>query len=344
MSSCFVIAEAGVNHNGSLDLALKLVDAAAHAGADAVKFQSFKADSLVMPGTAKAAYQKAQTGDGDQFSMIRALELPEAHHVALIERCKTRGIEFMSTPFDRESARFLIELGMKRVKIPSGELTNRPLLEFLATSGRPLILSTGMGTLAEVERAVGWLSQARAATGQSAAPADFLTVLHCTSNYPAEPVDVNLSAMVTLRDELKLPIGYSDHTLGIEISLAAVGMGASMIEKHFTLDRSLPGPDHQASLDVAQLQCLVTGIRNIGKAWGDGVKQPRPSELPVRELVRRSAFAARDLPSGHKLLAEDLRFVRPGIGIGPEHAYELNGRALQRAIKAGDMLAWSDLH
>jgi len=342
--SCFVIAEAGVNHNGSLDLAMRLVDAAAQAGADAVKFQTFKADSLVMPGTAKAAYQQAQTGDGDQFSMIRALELPEEHHVALIERCKTRGIEFMSTPFDRESARFLIELGMRRVKIPSGELTNRPFLEFLAASGKPLILSTGMGTLAEVQRAMCWLSQARAATGHSAAPAEFLTVLHCTSNYPAEPVDVNLSAMATLRDALNLPIGYSDHTLGIEISLAAVGMGATVIEKHFTLDRSLPGPDHQASLDVEQLRVLVTGIRNIGKAWGDGIKQPRASELPVRELVRRSAFAARDLSAGHALAESDLKFVRPGTGIGPEHATELNGRVLQRALKAGDMLAWSDLH
>lgn len=337
--SCFIIAEAGVNHNGRLDLALQLIDAAAAAGADAVKFQSFQTDNIVVRGTAKAEYQKTHTGAGDQYDMIRALELDEADHEALARHCSERGIEFMSTPFDAWATDLLLRLGMQRIKVASGELTHRPFVEMLARRGLPLILSTGMASLAEVMATVQWLRDARPAEPL----VQWLTVLHCTSNYPAAPADVNLRAMLTLQSALGTPVGYSDHTLGIEISLAAVAMGATVIEKHFTLDRSLPGPDHQASLDPAQLQALVSGIRAVEAAMGDGVKEPAASELPVRALVRRSAIASRHLEAGAVLAEADLQFLRPGTGIGPEHARTLPGRHLARAVTAGSMLSWEDL-
>lgn len=336
---CFIIAEAGVNHNGQLDLALQLVDAAAAAGADAVKFQTFQTDNVVVRGTEKAEYQKVHTGAGDQYDMIRALELSAADHEALAERCRQRGIEFMSTPFDEWATGLLLRLGMKRIKIASGELTNQPFLEMLARQDRPLILSTGMATLAEVERSVGWLQACR----PGVPAAQWLTVLHCTSNYPAVPADVNLRAMQTMASALGTPVGYSDHTLGIEVSLAAVALGATMIEKHFTLDRNLPGPDHQASLDPLQLQSLVAGIRAVEASLGDGVKAPASNELPVRALVRRSAFLRQALPAGHALVPADLAFLRPGTGIGPEHARILYGHRTARELPAGHLLAWEDL-
>ena len=336
---CFIIAEAGVNHNGRLDLALQLIDAAAVAGADAVKFQTFQADNVVVRGTAKAQYQRTHTGAGDQYDMIRALELGEAEHEAMAQHCCERGIEFMSTPFDTWATDLLLALGMQRIKVASGELTNRPFIEMLAQRGKPLILSTGMATLAEVERSMRWLREARPGVTDG----DWLTVLHCTSNYPAAPADVNLRAMQTLGRVLGTPVGYSDHTLGIEVSLAAVALGATVIEKHFTLDRILAGPDHQASLDPVQLKALVAGVRAVESALGDGAKAPSASELPVRDLVRRSAFLSRALPAGAALCAEDLAFLRPGTGIGPEHVRELIGRHAARALEPGRMLAWEDL-
>jgi len=341
--SCFIIAEAGVNHNGSLATALQLVDAAAAAGADAVKFQTFRADDIVVPGTEKASYQKANTGSGDQHAMIRALELSEADHETIVACCAERGIEFMSTPFDTWAAELLLRLGMRRIKIASGELTNRPFLEVLARTGRPLILSTGMATLDETARAVEWLRASRGEAGWSADPGEWLTVLHCTSNYPAAPADVNLRAMTTMQAALGVPVGYSDHTLGIEVSLAAVAMGACVLEKHFTLDRSMPGPDHPASLDPTRLADLVAGVRAVEQALGNGVKEPRESELPVRALVRRSAFVGRDLAAGAALAADDLRFLRPGHGIGPENSRELLGRRTARALRSGELLRWEDL-
>ncbi len=341
--SCFIIAEAGVNHNGSLETALQLVDTAAYAGADAVKFQTFRADDIVVPGTEKASYQKANTDSGDQHAMIRALELSEADHEAIAARCAERGIEFMSTPFDTWAVELLLRLGMRRIKIASGELTNRPFLEVLARTGRPLILSTGMATLDETARAVEWLRASRGEADASGSPGEWLTVLHCTSNYPAEPADVNLRAMSSMQAALAVPVGYSDHTLGIEVSLAAVAMGACVLEKHFTLDRTMPGPDHQASLDPTQLAALVRGVRAIEQALGDGVKAPRASELPVRALVRRSAFVGRDLAAGAVLAAADLRFLRPGHGIGAEHSRELLGRRTARALPTGTLLRWEDL-
>lgn len=341
--TCFVIAEAGVNHNGSEALALRLVDAAADAGADAVKFQTFRAEKLVRAGAPKAEYQQRQTGGGDQLSMLQALELSESAHRAVFARCAERGIEFLSTPFDAGSAAFLVELGMRRIKVPSGELTNRPFLEYLAGFDLPLIVSTGMATLDEVREAVGWIDAARAARGLTAALAGMVTVLHCTSNYPAAAEDVNLRAMCTLAAALDLPVGYSDHTLGIAVSTAAVALGASVIEKHYTLDRTLPGPDHPASLEPGELAELVRAVRTVGQALGDGVKAPRPAELAVRDVARRSVTLVRDLPAGHRLADGDLELLRPGTGIPPAALSGLPGRALRRALAAGTTLSWDDL-
>ncbi len=339
MSRVFIIAEAGVNHNGNLEMALQLVDQAAAVGADAIKFQTFKADNVVVRGTEKAEYQKQFTSASDQHEMIRALELDEEAHSIIAKRCQEKQIEFMSTPFDDWGVDLLLRLGMKRIKIASGELTNRPFIEMVARTGAPLILSTGMATLAEVKRSVDWIQAQR----RHEEDKSWLTILHCTSNYPTDPEDVNLRAMRTLVHEIQFPVGYSDHTLGIEISLAAVAMGATVIEKHFTLDRSLPGPDHQASLSPDDLEAMVRGIRNIERAFGSGEKKPTDSEYPVRSLVRRSAFARFNLKAGEALSSENTVFLRPGTGIGPEHWNELQGRRIQRSLRQGDLLRWDDL-
>lgn len=343
VTGCFLIAEAGVNHNGDVDTALRLVDAAARAGADAVKFQTFRAEKLVVAGAPKAEYQARQTGGGDQLSMLKALELSDDAHRALARRCAERKIEFLSTPFDEDAAEMLVGLGMRRIKVPSGELTNKPFLEFLAKFDRPMILSTGMATLAEAREAVVWIGRARKRRKLKAPLARMLTLLHCTSNYPAAPGDVNLHAMTALGKALKLPVGYSDHTEGVCISVAAAALGASLIEKHFTLDRSMPGPDHQASLTPEDLERLVAEVRAVGVALGDGVKAPRPSELPVRDLVRRSLTAARDLVAGEKLLAPDVALLRPGTGLPPKALASVLGRRLKHSLKMGALLKRSDL-
>ena len=336
---CFIIAEAGVNHNGSLDLALSLVDAAADAGADAVKFQTFKADSLVKRGTARAEYQLDGKCKNDQHEMIAALELNESQHEAICKRCAIRGIEFMSTPFDLWALDLLVGLGVRRLKIPSGELTNRPFIESIAQRGLPMILSSGMATLDEVKRTLSWLVPSR----QKSRLQDWLTVLHCTSNYPTAPSDVNLLAMRTLESALGIPVGYSDHTLGIDVPIAAVALGATIIEKHFTLDQNLPGPDHKMSLNPAQLSAMIAGVRNVELALGNGIKEPTPTELPIRRLVRRSAFTRNKLPAGHTIELNDIEFLRPGDGIGPEFANELLGRKIVCSLAAGHRLDWKDL-
>lgn len=343
MPRTFVIAEAGVNHNGSQELALQLVDTAARCGADAVKFQTFTADKLVRRGAAKAAYQEAATGGGDQHSMLKQLEMSAELHHLLIRRCAERGIEFMSTPFDEEAADFLLSVGMRRIKVPSGEITNIPFLRFLAAKNVPLIVSSGMATLAEVERAVKVIGEERARQGWTQPLAEMLTLLHCTSNYPASPADVNLRAMQTMAQATSLPVGYSDHTLGLAVSTAAVALGATVIEKHFTLDKSLPGPDHPASLDPSELEMLLTQIRATEQALGSSIKAPVASELPVRDLVRRSVCVAHDLPAGHRLQLTDLRLLRPGTGIPPDQMDALVGRVLREALPAGNSLAWADL-
>jgi N,N'-diacetyllegionaminate synthase len=342
VSRCFVIAEAGVNHNGSADLALELVDAAARAGADAVKFQTFKSERLVARGTPTAEYQAANCGAGDQLEMLRALELPEHAYPTLVRRCQERGIEFMSTPFDVESAQMLAKLGVARVKVGSGDLTSIPFLEALAALNLPLILSTGMSTLDEGREAI---AAVRAAWGDSdiARNPDALTLLHCTSNYPAQPADVNLAAMTTMMRALDVPVGYSDHTEGIAVSIAAAALGAAMIEKHLTLDKSLPGPDHRASLAPDDFAALVEGIRTVGTAMGSAEKAPTVSELPVRDLVRRSVALAKPVAKGQRIAREHLTLLRPGTGIPPRELVRLVGRSAARALEAGTLLSWSDV-
>lgn len=343
MNKCFIIAEAGVNHNGSEELALELVEAAAKSGADAVKFQTFKADALVTKGASTAGYQRKQTGEADQYSMLKKLELSEGLHHKLVAHCHKFDIEFMSTPFDMPAAQFLVGLGMKKLKVPSGELTNLPFIAELAAFDRAMILSTGMASLDEVKDAVEEVKKVRSSRGFLSPLPEKLSVLHCTSNYPARLDDVNLRAMRTMASELGLPVGYSDHTDGDLISVAAVAMGACVIEKHFTIDRNLPGPDHQASLEPGELKSMVEKIRQVQKSLGDGGKSPRPSELPVRELVRRSVTLRVDKVAGEPIRADDLVLLRPATGIEPKYLNELVGRCLNTSLKSGSVLKWQDI-
>jgi N,N'-diacetyllegionaminate synthase len=328
--SVFMIAEAGVNHNGSVDLAHQLIDAAADAAADAVKFQTFDPESLTTAAAPKSVYQERATGSGEsQLDMLRRLALTRDCYPGLIEHCRRRGIRFLSTPFDEASADFLEALGMENYKIPSGEITNLPFLAYVARKGRPLIMSTGMADLEEVGVAVEVLRMAGAAD---------ITLLHCTTDYPTAPVDANLLAMVTMRSAFCLPVGYSDHTMGIEITLAAVALGAVVIEKHFTLDRSMSGPDHQASLEPSELARMVQGIRIVEASLGDGHKVPRVSELPNRIVARKSLVAARDIRGDKVIEAEDLAARRPGSGLAPTMMRDVVGRRARSMIPAGTLI------
>lgn len=342
MSRVFIIAEAGVNHNGDEALAMQLVEIAAACGADAVKFQTFSADKLVAKGAAKASYQARETGDGDQHSMLRALELSDAAHARLARACLQHRIEFMSTPFDESATDMLLHLGMRRIKVPSGELTNLPFLRFLSAKGVPLILSTGMADLREIDTAVKIVKDIWAQTGL-ALPADGLTVLHCTSNYPAEFKDVNLNAMQTIGREIGVPVGYSDHTLGIAVSTAAVALGATVIEKHFTIDKRMSGPDHSASLNPDELKAMVDSIRAVEQCLGSATKAPTATELPIRALVRRSVTLLHDLSAGETIRSEDIALLRPGTGIPPADLERVPGHQTKRALAAGTTLSWSDL-
>ncbi|MBU0564595.1 MAG: N-acetylneuraminate synthase [Gammaproteobacteria bacterium] len=343
MKPCLVIAEAGVNHNGSEELAFDLVNAAVAAGADAVKFQTFKAEKLVTRAAKKAAYQVTQTGVGDQFAMLKALELSDAAHERLAAYCDQSGIEFLSTAFDEESADFLVALGCRRLKIPSGELTNAPFVRYLASKGLPLILSTGMADLHEVAQTVIWIAEARERAGHGEPLREVLTLLHCTSNYPAPLSDVNLLAMQTLAEQFGLPVGYSDHTQGISVAPIARALGAVLYEKHFTLDRSLPGPDHAASLEPVELKQMVDSLRRTDVILGNGIKAPTTPELEVRIAARRSVTLARDVAEGVPLTAEDLCLMRPGDGIPPAALEQVLGRHLQLAMAAGQTLHWEAL-
>lgn len=334
-TGCFVIAEAGVNHNGDMDLAHRLIDAAAQAGAHAVKFQTFRADRLASAQAPKAAYQQAATGMAEsQLDMLRRLELDEAQHVELMRHCAGSGILFLSTPFDEDCADLLARLGVEAMKTPSGELTNQPYLAHVARLGLPMIVSTGMADLAEVTQAVATIE---------AAGAPPLCLLHCVSAYPAPPEDVNLRAMDTLARCFGVPVGFSDHTQGIAIPLAAAALGARVIEKHLTLDRSLPGPDHQASLEPAELAAMMDGIRAVLAALGDGRKRPAAREAEVAAVARKSLVLARALPAGAVLCPADLAAKRPGTGIPPGRAAELVGRKLRRPLAADHLLGWGDL-
>lgn len=331
----FVIAEAGVNHNGSPELALALVDQAADIGADAVKFQSFSADRLVTRTAGKADYQNRTTSPTEsQHAMLRRLELDEATQRSLLARARQRGIQFLSSPFDEESADLLERLDLPVFKIPSGELTNLPYLEHLARKGRPMILSTGMATLGEVEQA---LESIRAGGDPPTA------LLHCVTEYPAPYGEINLQAMTTLHRAFGRPVGYSDHTPGLEVSVAAVALGACIIEKHFTLDRNMAGPDHKASLDIAQFRSLVTAIRNVSIALGDGVKRPAPCELANRDVARKSLVAARPIRKGEVLDRASLAVKRPGTGIAPADLPRVLGRRAARDLAADEVLTWQVL-
>lgn len=329
-----IIAEAGVNHNGSLDLARQLVDAAAEAGADYIKFQTFKADKIVSKLARKAEYQSKNIGDGDdsQYNMLKQLEMPEAWHLELAERARSKGITFLSTGFDEESIDFLDTLHPDFYKIPSGEITNKPYLQHIAAKGKPVIISTGMANMEEIKQAVAVFTEA-------GIPLEQITVLHCNTEYPTPMHDVNLKAMQHIGQTLEVKTGYSDHTLGIEVPIAAVALGAVVIEKHFTLNRTLPGPDHLASLEPEELKHMVSAIRNIEQAIaGNGQKTPSPSEQKNIPLGRKSIHFASDLPVGHILTRSDLIMLRPGNGISPMHIDQYTGRPLKQAANAGTQL------
>lgn len=321
-----VIAEAGVNHNGDLGLAEALIDAAADAGAPVVKFQTFSADRLVTRDAPKALYQIETTGGREsQWAMLKRLELSRADHLALQRHCHKRGIEFLSTPFDETAADMLAELGVARFKIASGEATNLPFLAHLARIGRPLILSTGMTDMAEVAAAVQTIREA----GNPP-----LTILHCVSSYPAAPQDYNLRVLATLAATFNLPVGLSDHSLGLSVTLAAVALGATVIEKHLTLDRAMTGPDHRASLEPSELAALVRDVAIVEQALGDGVKRPTAAELPLRAIARKSVVAARDIAAGQIIAAADLAIRRPGTGLAPAQLPTVVGRTARGAIAA----------
>ena len=311
MDKTIIIAEAGVNHNGSMESAKKLVDVAADAGADYVKFQTFKADTLVTQSAEKAEYQKIITDKSEsQFEMIKKLELDKSAHDELIKHCEEKGIRFLSAAFDHDSIELLADLNIPLYKIPSGEITNLPYLRHIGRMGKPIILSTGMSTLEEVQKALNVLLE-------SGVEKEKITILHCNTEYPTPMEDVNLKAMLTIREELGVNIGYSDHTLGIEVPIAAVAMGATVIEKHFTLDRTLTGPDHAASLEPHELKSMVTAIRNIKKAMGDGIKKPSPSETRNIPIARKSIVAKKPIKKGERYSEENITVKRPGTGISP---------------------------
>lgn len=328
-----IIAEAGVNHNGDLELARQLVRAAANAGADLVKFQTFVANELTTAGAPKADYQKAATGSEEsQQAMIARLQLTREDHESLVAECAAAGIGFFSTAFDEQSLDMLVELGIDRVKVPSGELTNLPLLRHIAGKGLPTIVSTGMATMDEIGAAL-------AALERGGIGLDAITVLHCNTEYPTPMSDVNLTAMKTIGETFGVSVGYSDHTLGIEVPIAAVALGATVIEKHFTLDRSLPGPDHRASLLPDELGAMVRAIRNIEVAVsGDGLKRPSPSEQANRAIARRSLVAACDIASGELFTADNLTAKRPGTGISPMRFDDVIGRPAPRDFAADELI------
>jgi N,N'-diacetyllegionaminate synthase len=330
--SALLIAEAGVNHNGDLALARRLIDVAAQAGADVVKFQTFSADRLVTTAARQADYQVRNTGvQESQHAMLKRLELSRAAHLELIAHCRTGGIEFFSTGFDTDAVDMLLDLGATRIKIPSGELTNLPFLRHIGRADREVILSTGMGTHEEVAAAVDVLERA-------GTPRARITVLHCTTNYPAGMDEVNLRAMAAMGAALGVRVGYSDHTVGIEIAIAAVALGATVIEKHFTLDRALPGPDHKASLEPAELTAMVAAIRNVERALGSAEKKPSEAERANRAIARRSLVAARDIARGERFSAANLTTKRPGTGISPMSWDEVIGREASRAFKADELI------
>ena len=328
----FIIAEAGVNHNGDIYVAKRLIDAAADSGADAVKFQTFDAKSLVCHYARKAEYQTHYSGEAEsQFEMLQKLQLDTRAHKELLQYCGDKGIIFLSTAFDLASIEFLQKLGLGIFKIPSGEITNLPYLRKIGGLGKKIIVSTGMADLGEIEAALHVLTDAGTRK-------EDITVLHCSTEYPASVKDVNLKAMLTIRDAFKVQIGYSDHTIGIEIAVAAVAMGAAVIEKHFTLDKQMPGPDHHASLEPDELAVMIKAIRNVEIALGSGIKRPSPSELKNRAAARKSIVASRNIKKGEILTEETITAKRPGTGISPMEWDRVLGNAALKDFEADALI------
>ena len=332
---CFIIAEAGVNHNGGIKLARKLIDVAAKAGADSIKFQTFQAKELVTETAEKAEYQKENTGSTEtQLEMIKKLELSDKNFKELFTYAQKKGIMFLSTPFDKRSVDLLDSLGVPAMKVGSGEITNLPLLEHIALKQKPVILSTGMSTLDEVTEAVKLLQ--KEGTGE-------IALLHCVSCYPAMAEDTNLRAMETLRHTFNLPVGLSDHTIGIHIPVAAVALGASIIEKHFTLDKNLPGPDHKASLEPEELKEMVNAIRDVESALGNGLKRPAAGEEATKKAARRSLVAGVNIPAGTIITAEMLEIKRPGTGLAPNLINTVIGKKAKKSITCGEVITYAKL-
>lgn len=333
-NKCLIIAEAGVNHNGSTDIAKKLIDNAVEAGVDAIKFQTFKAENLVTKNAPKATYQKNSTGDGSQLDMLKKLELSLEQHTELIEYCKNKGILFLSTPFDFESVDLLEKFDITMYKIGSGDLTNIPLLRYIARLGKPMIVSTGMANLGEIECAVNAI--------KNEGNKDIM-LLHCTSNYPTAYEDVHLNSMITMKNSFDLDIGYSDHTVGIEVSIAAVAMGAKVIEKHFTLDKNMEGPDHKASLNPKELKEMVASIRNIEFALGSKEKKCRDNEKNTKLVARKSIVAALNIKKGDVITKDNITFKRPETGLSPMYTDELIGKIATEDIMLDEQINFSNV-
>jgi N-acetylneuraminate synthase/N,N'-diacetyllegionaminate synthase len=339
INKVLIIAEAGVNHNGSLENAKKLILAGAEAGVDYVKFQTFKANKLVSKDAKKADYQKINTKDENtsQFEMLKKLEMPESWHHELIKYAESLNVKFLSTAFDEESIDFLDSINIDLFKIPSGEITNKPFLEHIAKKKKQIIVSTGMANLEEVRAAIEVLQN-------NGIQKNYITILHCNTEYPTPMLDVNLKAMLSLKEEFQVNIGYSDHTLGIEVPIAAVAMGATVIEKHFTLDKNMEGPDHKASLDPLELEQMVNSIRNIEMALsGSGIKEPSPSELKNIQIARKSIYTNKPLEKGSLLKREDLIMMRPGDGISPMDIDLIINKQIKTSLPEGYKISKSDL-
>ena len=333
MKRTLIIAEAGVNHNGDIAKAKALIDKGAEAGVDYVKFQTFKAEKLVTKQAQRAAYQDKNTQNNDsQYEMLKKLELSQTVHQELIDYCKVKGVKFLSTGFDNDSLAFLAQLGVRIAKVPSGEITNLPYLRQVASLFPEVILSTGMATINEIKDAVKVLTD-------EGVSKEKITILHCNTEYPTPMEDVNLKAMLHIQRELGVPVGYSDHTLGIEVPIAAVALGATVIEKHFTLDKTLPGPDHKASLEPEELKAMVSAIRNIEKAvGGSGIKEVSASEAKNKPIVRKSIVAAKKIVKGESFTVENLTVKRPGIGISPMQWDEVIGKTAKKDFEEDDLI------
>jgi len=330
---CFIIAEAGVNHNGSVETAKKLINTAKEVGADAVKFQTFKTDSIITKQAPKAEYQKISDNKSSQYEMIRKLELSENEFIELSNYAKSKGIIFLSSPFDNESVELLDQIGISTFKLGSGEITNLPLIKNVAKKGNPIILSTGMASLCEIEEALKIIKS----------KSIDVILMYCVTNYPASCSEIDLNIMKTLRNTFKVPVGFSDHTMGIELSVAAVALGACVIEKHFTLDRNLEGPDHKASLEPENFKRMVDSIRNVEKGLGDGIKKISKDELSIKQIVRKSIMAGRDIEKGETLKRDMLTIKRPETGIYPKYIDVIIGKKMKVSVKRDEPIKWNYL-